>query len=47
MSHLEIKKEKLGFGTNNAEHIAYLEHNPYENSPRKSWKGIEYFCLKI
>ncbi|EPY76717.1 cell division cycle 5-like protein [Camelus ferus] len=35
------KGKTVGFGTNNAEHIAYLEHNPYEKFSKEELKKAQ------
>lgn len=34
------KGKTIGFGTNNAEHIAYLEHNTYEKFSKEDLKKV-------
>lgn len=34
------KGKTVGFGTNNSEHIAYLEHNPYEKFSKEELKKV-------
>lgn len=34
------KGKTVGFGTNNSEHITYLEHNPYEKFSKEELKKV-------